>query len=103
MDLSGVTPAARATGLREEVWARRSGGANPKLFVFVVSGHAAGTVHVELVDGPRLGLVAGETYEVADALRGGSALTRGGAELLARGVDVTLPTQGTTVLVITRK
>ncbi|MBK6462246.1 MAG: beta-galactosidase [Myxococcales bacterium] len=103
MGLAGVGPAVRATGLREEVWARRSGGANPKLFLFVVSGHGAGTVHLELVDGSRLGLAAITTYEVTDALRGGPAVTRTGSELLARGLDVALPALGTTALVLTQK
>ena len=99
MTLAGVTPAVRAQGLREEAWARISRD-KKQLFVFVVSGHDAGQTRVELLDGPRLGLDPAKRYVVKDVLRGTVLAPRTGQDLLTRGLDTTLPKEGTAVLVI---
>ncbi len=98
--LAGVTPALRPTGLREEAWARRARGPDGPLFVFVVSGHDASTVHVDLLSASRLGLDPARRYSVKDPVLGGPTLTRTGADLVQRGLDVPLLKHGATALVI---
>ena len=101
MQLAGVTPALRATGLREEAWARLSRD-KKRLFVFVVSGHDAGTTRVELLDGGRLGLAPTARYTVKNALNGVVFPSKTGAELLSGGIEVPLAKHGTAALVIER-
>lgn len=100
LGLAGVSPAIRATGIREEAWARRSRGTKAKTFVFVVNGHDAGTVHVDLVDLARLGLDATKTYAVKNVSFGGPVGMRTGKDLGEKGLDVALAKYGAAVLVL---
>lgn len=96
---AGVTPAVRARGLREEAWARISRD-KKRLFVFVVSGHDAGTTRVDLTDGARLGLAAQTKYVVKNVSQSLVSAPRTGQDLLSAGLDVPLAKHGAAVLVI---
>lgn len=100
MDLAGVRPVVRAAGLREEAWARVGRGPKKPLFLFVVNGHDAGTIHVDLLDAARLGLDAAKSYTVRNATSSGAPSTRTGASLVATGLDVPMTKHGATALVI---
>ena len=99
MALAGVTPTVRASGLREEAWARISRD-KKRLFVFVVSGHDAGTTRVELLDGTKLGIDPTKKYVVKTVPSPLVGPARTGQDLLANGIDVPLAKEGAAVLVL---
>ena len=99
MALAGVTPTVRASGLREEAWARISRD-KKRIFVFVVSGHDAGTTRVELLDGTKLGIDPTKKYVVKTVPSPLVGPPRTGQDLLANGIDVPLAKEGAAVLVL---
>jgi hypothetical protein len=100
IDLGGASPAVSATGLREAAWARRGRGDKAPLFLFVVSGHDAGTVQVDLHSLDRLGLTPAATYTLTEGLSGTPLGTRTGQDLGAQGISLQMSTYGTAVVVV---
>jgi hypothetical protein len=98
--LGGTTGAVSATGLREAAWARRGRGDKAPTFLFVTSGHDAGTVHVDIHALARLGLFAPVAYTLTEGLTGTALGTRTGADLASQGLSVSLPAYGTAVVVV---
>ncbi len=96
----GASPAVSATGLRETAWARRGRDEKAPLFVFVVSGHAAGTVQIALHSLSRLGLTAATRYTLTEGLSGAPLGTRTGADLAAQGISLQMAPFGTAVVVV---
>ncbi len=97
--LGGVTPTLSATAVKEEAWARVDRGQGI-VYLFVVSDHDAGTVHVDIADLAPLGLDGATTYSLTELRHGASYGTRTGASLRASGIDVPLPKYGVGVVQI---
>ena len=96
--LGGEAPLVSAAGVRQLAWARRSDAA---LYLFVLNdGAQAAAVTIKLHDGAALGITAGATYQLREALSGADLGEKSGAALLTSGLVVTLPAWSTGVVVI---
>ncbi|MEI7895209.1 MAG: hypothetical protein WCI05_19085, partial [Myxococcales bacterium] len=90
-----IKPAVRATGLRELAWGRK---VDDIVWIFVENDHADGTLEISIEDPSRLGLIAGRTYEVVDALRGTVLGIAAYADLVGSPLKVVLKQYAAAVL-----
>ncbi len=100
MVVGGAAPAVSAKGLREAAWARRARGVKAPLFLFVVSGHDAGVVDLQLGALDRLGLTPPATYTLTEGLTGAALGTRTGADLGSNGISLQMAAFGTAIVVV---